>query len=59
MESTSLTVHMAILEQHEAVIVEKIEPPGMVKLPTWVGKRMDLHCTGVGKALMAYFSSSW
>jgi DNA-binding IclR family transcriptional regulator len=54
MRETRLTVHMAILEQGEAVLVEKIEPPGLMRLATWVGKRMDLHATAVGKALLAY-----
>lgn len=54
MTKTRLTVHMAILEQGEAVLVEKIEPPGLLRLATWVGKRMDLHATAVGKALLAY-----
>jgi len=56
MQNTRLTVHMAILEQGEAVLVEKIEPPGLLRLATWVGKRMDLHATAVGKALLAYLS---
>jgi DNA-binding IclR family transcriptional regulator len=54
MERTRLTVHMAVRERGEAVLVEKIDPPGIPRLATWVGKRMDLHCTGVGKALLAY-----
>ena len=54
MNETGLTVHMAILEQGEVVLVEKIGPAGMPKLATWVGKRMDLHCTGVGKAILAH-----
>lgn len=54
MERTRLTVHMAILERDEAVLIDKVEPPGLFKLATWIGKRMDVHCTGVGKALIAY-----
>jgi len=53
MESTGLTVHMALLEQNEVVLIEKAEPSPS-RLPTWVGKRMAIHCTGVGKALLAY-----
>jgi DNA-binding IclR family transcriptional regulator len=56
MRRTHLTVHMAILEQDEAVVVEKFEPPGMLQLASFVGKRMELHCSGVGKALLAYLS---
>jgi DNA-binding IclR family transcriptional regulator len=54
---TRLTVHMAILDRNEAVVISKAEPPGSFKLATWVGKRMDVHCTGVGKALIAYLPS--
>jgi DNA-binding IclR family transcriptional regulator len=55
-ERTGLTSHLAILERNEAVLVEKVEPPGVYKLATWLGKRMDLHCTSLGKALMSYLS---
>ena len=51
---TGLTVHMGILELGEAVLVEKIEPAGVKRLATWIGKRMDLHATAVGKALLAF-----
>ncbi len=54
MEKTKLTVHMAILDHDEAVLIEKVEPPGLIKLATWIGKRMDLHCTSLGKALLAH-----
>lgn len=55
-KETGLTAHLAILEEREAVLISKFEPPGMFRLATWVGKRMDLHCTGVGKSLMACLS---
>ena len=51
---TRLTAHMAILDQHEAVLISKFEPSGLFRLATWIGKRMDLHCTGLGKALLAH-----
>lgn len=54
MARTHLTVHLAMLEENEAVLVEKVEPAGVFKLATWIGKRMDVHCTALGKALIAY-----
>ena len=51
---TGLTVHMAILEGAEAVIIEKIEAPGMLRLATWIGRRLDANSSGVGKALLAF-----
>jgi DNA-binding IclR family transcriptional regulator len=54
MEKTHLTVHMATLEQYEAVIIAKVEPPGLLRLASWTGKRMDVHCTGVGRRLSPF-----
>jgi DNA-binding IclR family transcriptional regulator len=54
MQKLRMTLHLAILERGEAVLIEKLEPPNLHKLATWIGKRMDVHCTGVGKALIAH-----
>ncbi len=51
---TKLTVHLAILEGVEAVIIEKFDAAGMLRLATWVGKRLDANSSGVGKALLAF-----
>jgi DNA-binding IclR family transcriptional regulator len=54
-EKTGLTSHMAILEHQEAVVVAKCDPLHRIsQLATWLGKRMDVHCTSLGKALIAY-----
>ena len=54
MQDTGLTVHLAVLEEGEVILIDRIEPQGTPKLATWVGKRMGLHCTALGKALIAY-----
>jgi DNA-binding IclR family transcriptional regulator len=51
---TQMTAHMAILKDNEAVIVAKHSPIDGARMATWVGKRMDVHCTALGKALIAY-----
>jgi DNA-binding IclR family transcriptional regulator len=51
--STGLTVHFAILQCEELVLIEKVESPG-VHTNSWIGKRIDLHCTALGKAVLAY-----
>lgn len=57
MQKTGLTVHMAVLEDNEAVIVEKIDVPGPNRITTTcVGQRVSAHCTGIGKALLALLS---
>jgi len=55
-QKTGLTAHMAVLERSEVVIIEKIQPPGAERLATWIGRRLDVNCTGVGKALLAGLS---
>lgn len=54
MQESGLTVHMAVLEREEAVIIEKVEAPGLVRLASWIGRRLDVNCTGVGKVLIAF-----
>ncbi len=51
---TGLTTHLAIREQHEIVLISKYENPGTFRLATWLGKRMEAHCTGLGKAMIAH-----
>lgn len=51
---TGLTVHMGILEGSEAVLISKHEGQTSRRLATWLGKRMEMHCTGLGKALLAF-----
>lgn len=53
-EKTRLTSHLGVLEKGHVVFIQKIDGPGMIKFDTYVGKRADLHCTGLGKALLAY-----
>ena len=48
-----LTTHLAILDHEEAVYVEKVEAPSFIKMDTWIGRRMEVHSTAVGKALLA------
>ena len=54
MQESGLTVHMAVLERDEAVVIEKVEAPGLVRLASWIGRRLDANCTGVGKVLIAF-----
>ncbi len=53
-DKTGLTVHLAAFVQDEVIIVERIQPPTEISVATWVGKRVDLHCTALGKAILAY-----
>lgn len=54
MRTTGVIVHLAVLEGNEAVIVDRSEPPDSGAGADWIGRRLDLNCTGVGKALLAF-----
>jgi DNA-binding IclR family transcriptional regulator len=51
---TGFTVHLAVLDNGEAMYVEKVEKRGFVKFSTYIGQRLPLHASGVGKALAAH-----
>lgn len=51
---TGLTSHLAVLDGADAVYIEKVEPEGFIRMDTWVGRRMRVHATSVGKAMVAY-----
>ncbi|MFZ7102145.1 MAG: IclR family transcriptional regulator [Peptococcaceae bacterium] len=47
------TCHLGILEGDFGVYLEKVQPPSPVKLNSWRGKTIPLHCTSIGKILLA------
>ncbi len=53
-EATSETIHLAVLDGHQVLYVEKISGHARAAIPTRVGGRMPAHCTGVGKILLAW-----
>jgi DNA-binding IclR family transcriptional regulator len=55
-QSLGLTVHLAMQEKEQAVYVQKVDGPGFVRFGTYIGKRTNLHCTAVGKVLLAHNS---
>src|SRR5450759_322080 len=54
MRSTGLAAKMAILDRDQAVLIEQVHPAHVSAPMTWLGKRLDLHCTALGKVLAAF-----
>lgn len=52
-EESLETVHLVLREGLHAVYIDKIEGPHAMTISSHVGQRARLHCTGVGKALLA------
>jgi IclR family acetate operon transcriptional repressor len=55
-EKTGETVNLGILDGAEAIYLETIPGPGAIRVNTWPGKRLPIHCTALGKALAAELS---
>lgn len=55
-QETQLTAHVGILEKNQVVFVQKADGPGFIKFDTYIGKCSELHCTGLGKTLLAFQS---
>jgi DNA-binding IclR family transcriptional regulator len=51
--STGHTVHLASYEDGEVVYIDKFEGHHSVRMYSRIGKRAPLHCTAVGKVLVA------
>lgn len=53
-DTTRMTVHLAVLEQGACILIEKVSRSEGMRVATWTGKHLSLHCTSLGKALAAY-----
>jgi DNA-binding IclR family transcriptional regulator len=53
-DRTGLTVHMGTWDGRAVALIAKVDPFTSNRVATWVGKRIDFHCTSLGKCLVAY-----
>jgi DNA-binding IclR family transcriptional regulator len=53
-KDTGETVHLAVLNSDTALCIDKIDGFRAVRMASFVGFRDPLHCTGVGKTLLAF-----
>jgi len=51
---TEETAHLCILEGAHVIYIDKIEPARSVRMITRIGASNPVHCTSVGKAIMAF-----
>lgn len=51
------TVHLGALEGAEVLYLAKEESSQTIRMISYVGKRAPLHCTSLGKVLLAYLSA--
>lgn len=51
---TQRTCHVGILDKNDVVYVVKENTHCLIRIDTWVGKRIGVYCTALGKALLAW-----
>lgn len=55
-EKTDETVHLAMLSGGQVLYIDKVEGYSPIRIVTAPGVKLPVHCTGVGKVLLAYSS---
>lgn len=53
-EHTEETSHLVVLHQSAGLYLAKVESGHSLRVPSQVGRSLPLHCTGVGKAILAH-----
>jgi IclR family transcriptional regulator, KDG regulon repressor len=53
-EETQETIHLAVLLNDQVIYVDKRESFHSIRMYSLVGKAAPIHCTGVGKAVLAF-----
>jgi len=51
---TQEVVHLVMIDQEGAIYIDKIESSNNIRMYSYVGKRIPLHCSAVGKAYLAF-----
>jgi DNA-binding IclR family transcriptional regulator len=52
-KETNEVIHLVVYDQGEVVYIEKLEGNQTLRMHSKVGKRAPVHCTSVGKAILA------
>lgn len=53
-QKTQETLHYSVLDGHEAVLIQRVKGSQLVTVDFQIGDRSPLHCTSIGKVLLAY-----
>jgi IclR family transcriptional regulator, KDG regulon repressor len=59
MEHTGETVHLGVLDGHSVLYINRFESRRAIRMGFGIGVRAPLHCTALGKALLAYQPSEF
>ncbi len=53
-DATKETVHLGVREADAVIYIDKIETPLPIRMYSRIGRRAPLHCTALGKVLLAF-----
>jgi DNA-binding IclR family transcriptional regulator len=53
------TVHLAALFDGRLIYIDKVDGPAVMVVYSKIGRDVPMHCTGVGKAILAYMPKSF
>jgi DNA-binding IclR family transcriptional regulator len=53
-----ITVHLATIDRNEIVYLDKIKSQKSLQMHTSIGARVPVHCTALGKSMLAYLPES-
>jgi DNA-binding IclR family transcriptional regulator len=54
MEETAETIHLMVLDGDTGLYIDRVESPQRVRVASSLGERQSLHCSAVGKAILAF-----
>lgn len=52
-ESINEVVHLVAIDKSDIVYIDKIEADNSIRMHSYIGKRIPLHCTAVGKVYLS------
>lgn len=50
--------HLGMLDGYDLIYIDKVETTSTIRIYSQTGRRAPMYCTGIGKALLAYFQES-
>jgi IclR family acetate operon transcriptional repressor len=56
---TNETVHLAVRSGTEVVYIAKVESRHAVRMYSYIGARLPMYCTALGKAMLAFGPEDW
>ncbi|OCG16030.1 IclR family transcriptional regulator [Gilliamella sp. App6-5] len=53
-DKTQLACHLGVLDGNSAIYLAKVESPSAIQVKSWLGRKLSLHSSALGKTLLAW-----